>query len=999
MSLALVHSRARAGVHAPAVRIEVLLSGGLPHTQIVGLPEAAVRESRDRVRAALVCAQFEYPQRRILINLAPADLPKEGGRFDLAIALGILAASDQIDRQLLANYEFLGELALTGELRGVDGALPAAIAAAELGRTLIVASANGAEAALAQHADVRVARTLLEVCAALESRSLPRAVPAPVVPLAVPDLRDVRGQQQARRALEVAAAGGHHLLLLGTPGCGKTLLASRLPGILPDASEAEALETATIASCSGAGIDTARWRHRPYRAPHHTASAVSLVGGGSYPRPGEISLAHNGVLFLDELPEWSRHTLEVLREPLESGTVMVARAARTHAFPSRFQLVAVIECILGNVYLPTTRLKLLEPNTFFLSTAEGSLGSRIAGSEKRDLAISVERQRGGRRSIGTSLLDLSDWPADSALYQAVVAFQQKALLTPMPCGPVSSFRRALKCLQIGSIALLRKRVDQITAGEVVALLHAIEGDLQSTQGLSINTRTKYSAALRQVITSGPDVLKDGNSLQHTIQEHFPRLRRPPKLRRNDLPASIAVQSHEDWDDLRQKTHALLQSRNNAIESAIANEFAAYERLCTWQEELLIVQVPEGTRDLVLRWMNASNPVGGRVRLQDAPISDIVAVLLQEQTGPRTAYAANGWPIGRYPVQEEFAALEGFGAYLFRAVSSPWFHARDRLPNAVLTAIFLALMLHTGWNTGSVGSLTLNGIQPLVQGGYRLQGYKGKTDDDTPVVDIPPSARMVCKAVSLLLWNRSQLEKAGLIDASERRVWFGWQRDNFSNITAFTSDKRIHAFCERNGLERFRPSEIRTLKAGLTYLPQRDLEAVRVLLGHNDLTVTDSYLRDTLFFRMNEANMLQFQRRIETTITFAQGGETLVDKRQLRLLDVDAALMLPTGDGGLCTNPFSGPPGHSMETDEPCAGLHCQTGVGCPHYRLHADEHTLEMALRTQSYYRARWFELSRSNPEAFSRIHLPRLLYMHVLLKIVQDRRPDLLRNAQRALT
>lgn len=301
MSLALVHSRARAGVHAPAVRIEVLLSGGLPHTQIVGLPEAAVRESRDRVRAALVCAQFEYPQRRILINLAPADLPKEGGRFDLAIALGILAASDQIDRQLLANYEFLGELALTGELRGVDGALPAAIAAAELGRTLIVASANGAEAALAQHADVRVARTLLEVCAALESRSLPRAVPAPVVPLAVPDLRDVRGQQQARRALEVAAAGGHHLLLLGTPGCGKTLLASRLPGILPDASEAEALETATIASCSGAGIDTARWRHRPYRAPHHTASAVSLVGGGSYPRPGEISLAHNGVLFLDEL--------------------------------------------------------------------------------------------------------------------------------------------------------------------------------------------------------------------------------------------------------------------------------------------------------------------------------------------------------------------------------------------------------------------------------------------------------------------------------------------------------------------------------------------------------------------------------------------------------------------------------------------------------------------------------------------------------------------------
>jgi len=342
MSLALVHSRARVGIAAPAVRIEVMLSGGLPHTTMVGLPEAAVRESRDRVRAALLCARFDYPQQRILINLAPADLPKEGGRFDLAIALGILAASDQIDRQLLDNYEFLGELALTGELRGVDGALPAAIAAARLGRTLVLAAGNGEEAALARHADVRVARTLLEVCASLAGRTLPRAVPAPVVPLAVPDLRDVRGQQQARRALEVAAAGGHHLLLLGTPGCGKTLLASRLPGILPDATEAEALETATIASCSGAGIDAARWRHRPYRAPHHTASAVSLVGGGAHPRPGEISLAHNGVLFLDELPEWSRHTLEVLREPLESGTVMVARAARTDVFPSRFQLVAAM---------------------------------------------------------------------------------------------------------------------------------------------------------------------------------------------------------------------------------------------------------------------------------------------------------------------------------------------------------------------------------------------------------------------------------------------------------------------------------------------------------------------------------------------------------------------------------------------------------------------------------------------------------------------------------
>ena len=343
MSLALVHSRARAGVSAPPVRVEVHLSGGLPSTQIVGLPEAAVREARDRVRAAILCAQFEFPTRRITVNLAPADLPKDGGRFDLPIALGILAASGQIRREALAEYEFLGELSLTGELRAVDGVLPAALAVAASGRTLVVPEPSGAEAALAHQGKAFTARTLLEVCALLEGRkTLPTAVAPATLPPTLPDMADVRGQVHARRALEVAAAGGHHLLLIGSPGCGKTLLASRLPGLLPDATDTEAMESAAIASVSGRGLDPARWRQRPYRAPHHTASAVALVGGGAHPRPGEISLAHHGVLFLDELPEWNRAALEVLREPLESGTVTVSRAARTAEFPARFQLVAAM---------------------------------------------------------------------------------------------------------------------------------------------------------------------------------------------------------------------------------------------------------------------------------------------------------------------------------------------------------------------------------------------------------------------------------------------------------------------------------------------------------------------------------------------------------------------------------------------------------------------------------------------------------------------------------
>jgi magnesium chelatase family protein len=346
MHLATIHSRALVGIQAPEVTVEVHISSGLPALAIVGLPEAAVRESKDRVRAAIINSHFDFPARKITVNLAPADLPKDGGRFDLPIALGILAASEQIPPQHLDRYEFHGELALSGELRKVNGCLPAALAAQNSSRIMILPAASAAEAALAGKVEVRAASSLLEICQFLHGKdelTIPRAPDAAeLTPSFHLDMADVRGQQHARRALEIAAAGGHNLLMIGPPGTGKSMLASRMPGIMPPMTEQQALESASLSSISFQGFNLKHWKQRPFRSPHHTASGIALVGGGSTPAPGEISLAHHGVLFLDELTEFNRHVLDVLREPLETGRITISRAARQAEFPARFQLIAAM---------------------------------------------------------------------------------------------------------------------------------------------------------------------------------------------------------------------------------------------------------------------------------------------------------------------------------------------------------------------------------------------------------------------------------------------------------------------------------------------------------------------------------------------------------------------------------------------------------------------------------------------------------------------------------
>lgn len=404
MNLATVLTRAATGVDTARVAVEVHLANGLPAFNLVGLPDAEVREARERVRAAILTAGLEFPPRRITVNLAPADLPKSGGRFDLPIAVGLLAASGQVPPSVLADHEFHGELGLDASVRPVRGVLAAALAARREGRRVVVPRANAHEALRVGAQTVAVA-SLAELVAWLRGEREP-APPAPMEEAASPvwpDLAEVKGQAGARRALEIAAAGGHSLLLYGPPGTGKSMLAQRLPGLLPPMTEEEAIETAAVWSSDGR-FTPQHWRVRPFRAPHHSASPAAIVGGvggGGAVRPGEISLAHGGVLFLDELPEFERRVLEALREPLETGRVAVARVKERVEYPARFQLVAAMNpCPCGYLGDPSGRCRCTpEQIQRYRAKLSGPLLDRI------DLHLSVGREP---TALGAPRLDGPD---------------------------------------------------------------------------------------------------------------------------------------------------------------------------------------------------------------------------------------------------------------------------------------------------------------------------------------------------------------------------------------------------------------------------------------------------------------------------------------------------------------------------------------------------------------------------------------------------------------
>lgn len=611
--------------------------------------------------------------------------------------------------------------------------------------------------------------------------------------------------------------------------------------------------------------------------------------------------------------------------------------------------------------------------------------------------------KNGRVSTTSIELDFSRWSPASIFRNAVNHHARMWKLAPPNYSKVDNLRNAISRLSEHSVDSLNRELGTLTREDVGTLLQRIDDDFAAPSINSDEIANKCYFAMRGFLIQTPGLLKDGLTFAQAAAPYILNRRRwrRPQLPDSHLPPELGHISHSGLSDLKAQVEKSLQRRRHDIERAAANDIREYEATFALQTELLSQQPPPSLAILLNDWITRIRAKDNRSLPRCTP-RQFAAVMLARLDKLPSQLCEDGWPLNiRLPrTKLDWAQLPNAELYRHQFSIWPWFFVRQRLPNPVLTAIFIKLLSHTGWNQGSVGSLTIDMIKRLPQGGFRLQSTKGKTDDDTPVSEVPRYLTDHCKAIDLLIWNYQQLVRLKLIDPTlEKRVWFGWQCDNFKTTIDVISRVRVSSLCTRNEIGYFSPSELRPIRAALAYLPQRDLEAVRVLLGHVDLSTSDAYLENTLFFRLNEAMMLEFQRRIETTLTYATGGEELLIQRSLLSRHVDKQLLLvPTGDGGACADIFDGPRLSPAAPDEPCHGLACHTGSGCKHYRLVVNETTLEMAMRSRLYYRSRWQILYETNPTAFARLDLPKLLYTHVLLRVIKEKRPDLYLKAERAL-
>ncbi|ASL43702.1 Tyrosine recombinase XerC [Burkholderia sp. AD24] len=614
------------------------------------------------------------------------------------------------------------------------------------------------------------------------------------------------------------------------------------------------------------------------------------------------------------------------------------------------------------------------------------------------LTVTGYTSGGGQRRFTEAKFDISRWPAHSAIRHGLMVFAERAKLIIPSASKIYSIKSALSDMEEQSKSIFSADLNSFDRDTARTALEILDLEFRNNKKLSAFAANARYLAICELLCSLQGQMHDGSTFEQVAAAYSldrRKGRRGDPSKQNPLPQEIAEISHIDLSELRDRTHRALLARKSAIELAATQMIETYEAVVIEQERLLSIPVCPELTQTIEAWLEEMP--SGTKRAKCAP--EQFASILLRRLNERPPKLVSGWPVGLRAARDGFADLPEFLNYRFKVSTWPWFYARHRLPNFVLTTIFILLLAHTGWNSASVGSLTTDTVEKLPNGSYRLQGHKNKTDDDTPMVDVPRSMKTLCKAIDLLLWNYNQLVAAKCIDpVNEKRLWFGWQKDNFETTSNFVAEQRLAAWFKRTGVVPFTPSELRPLAAGLAYLPQRDLEAVRVLLGHSDLNTTDHYLENTLFFRLNEAMMLEFQRRIETSIAYSQGGETLIKSRRLNLSHLDARLLVPTGDGGACTDIMAGPTHRTHRTSEPCPGIACQTGAGCKHYRLTVNSITLEMALRTRLYYRSRWQSLWDSNPTAFSKLHLPRLLYIYVLLRIVFEQRPDIYQRAEAAI-